>query len=135
MIDNVSDVISSPDADHGDSHFQPAKRRRTINSVDSIFDLITRSSPEEVWSWIKISTETLKKYPLCLRSQDLAPLLQYLTELAQSLSRADSSEPFMDNLYRFAVVLMENEMFTGEVQEATVHWSKIWDMLLRYAVS
>lgn len=132
MIDNVSDVISSPDADHGDSHFQPAKRRRTINSI---FDLITRSSPEEVWSWIKILTETLKKYPLCLRSQDLAPLLQYLTELAQSLSRADSSEPFMDNLYIFAVVLMENEMSTGKVQEAIVHWSKIWDMLLRYVVS
>ncbi|XP_011154175.2 serine-protein kinase ATM [Harpegnathos saltator] len=132
MIDNVGSVAFSPDANYNDSHFQPTKRRRILKKIDNIVELITESSPEEVWSWIKISMETLKKYPQCLKLQDLAPLLQYLTELAQSLSRTtDAIESVMDNLYRLAAVLMENEMFIGEIQDAMLHWSKIWDMLLR----
>lgn len=131
MIDNVDNVTCSLDMSYNSLH-QPIKRRRIINKVESIAELIIESSPEEVWSWIKISTETLKKYPQCLKPQELAPLLQYLTELAQSLSRTTDSAESMDNLYRLAAVLMENEMSTGEVQDATIHWSKIWDMLLRY---
>ncbi|XP_014473077.1 PREDICTED: serine-protein kinase ATM [Dinoponera quadriceps] len=128
MLDNVGNVAVFPDANYG---FPSAKRRR-INKLTSIVDLITESNPEEAWPWIRITTETLKKYPQCLRSQDLAPLLQHLTELARPLSRiTDLNESIMDNLYRFATVLMENEMSTGEVQDATIHWSKIWDMLLR----
>lgn len=109
-------------------HFQTAKRRRTVNKIESVIDLVMESSPEEVWSILKILTETLKKYPQCLRSQDLAPLLQRLTELAVS-----RNESIMNNLYNLAAVLMENEMSNGEeIQDATIHWNKIWDMLVRY---
>lgn len=132
MINNVGNVAISTETNHNSSYFQSVKRKR-IHKMESIVELIMESSPEEVWSWIKISTETLKKYPECLKSQDLAPLLQHLTELIQSLSRtSDFTESVMDNLYRLAAVLMENEMSTGEMQDATIHWSKIWDMLLRY---
>ncbi|XP_024884976.1 serine-protein kinase ATM [Temnothorax curvispinosus] len=106
---------------------QSAKRRRTMNRIENVIDLLTESSPEEVWSLLRILTETLRKYPQCLRSQDFAPLLQRLTELA--LSRDES---VMNILYKLASVLMENEMSNGEeIQDATIHWSKIWDMLLR----
>lgn len=98
-----------------------------MNRIENIVDLVSESSPEEVWSLFRILTETLRKYPQCLRSQDLAPLLQRLTELA--LSRDES---VMNILYNLASVLMENEMSNGEeIQDATIHWSKIWDMLLR----
>lgn len=80
-----------------------------------------------MWSLLRILTETLRKYPQCLRSQDLAPLLQYLTELAVS-----RDESVMNNLYNLAAVLMEIEISNGEeIQDATIHWNKIWDMLLR----
>lgn len=122
-MDNSANFACSLDV----SHSQSAKRRRTRNRIENVVDLVTESSPEEVWSLLKILTETLRKYPQCLRSQDLAPLLQHLTELAQS-----RDESVMDNLYNLATVLMENEMSNGEeVQDATIHWSKIWDMLLR----
>lgn len=135
MIDNVGDDVCSFDVNYNGSHLQLAKRRRIINKVENISELIMESNPEEIWSWIKISTETLKKYPQCLKPQDLASLLQYLTELAQSLSRTTDPTESTDNLYRLTAVLMENEMSTGEMQDATIHWSKIWDMLLRYTLS
>lgn len=122
-MDNSVNFTCSPDG----CYFQSAKRRRTMSRIENIIDLVTESSPEEVWSLFKILTETLRKYPQCLRSQDLAPLLQLLTELA--LSRDES---VMNILYNLAAVLMENEMSNGEeIQDATIHWSKIWDMLLR----
>lgn len=122
MIDN---------ANHDGSYSQLTKRKRTIKMENSLA-MVIESSPEEVWSFIRILTEVLKKYSQSLRSQDFVPLLQHLTELAQSLSRTnESTESIMDNVYRLAAVLMENEMSTGEVQDATIHWSKIWDMLLR----
>ncbi|KAL0100932.1 hypothetical protein PUN28_019367 [Cardiocondyla obscurior] len=106
---------------------QLVKRKRTINRIENVIDLITESNPEGVWSWLKILTETLRKYPQCLKSQELAPLLQQLIELAVS-----RDENLMNTLYNFAAVLMENEMSNGEeIQDATIHWSKIWDMLLR----
>ncbi|XP_012534493.1 serine-protein kinase ATM isoform X2 [Monomorium pharaonis] len=107
--------------------YSQAKRRRTMNKIENIVDLVTESNPEEVWPLLRILTETLRKYPQCLRSQDLAPLLQRLTELAVS-----RDESIMNNLYNLAAVLMENEMSNEEeMQDATIHWSKIWDMLLR----
>ncbi|XP_011642127.1 serine-protein kinase ATM isoform X1 [Pogonomyrmex barbatus] len=123
LIDNSINFTCSVDG----SHFQSAKRRRTIKKIENVVDLVTESSPEEIWPLLRIVTETLRKYPQCLKSQDLALLLQRLTELAQS-----RDESVMDNLYNLAIVLMENEMSNGEeVQDATIHWSKIWDMLLR----
>lgn len=122
-MDNLANITCSLDS----CYFQSAKRRRTVNKIENVVDLVMESSPEEVWSFLRILTETLKKYPQCLRSQDLAPLLQRLTELA--LSRDES---VMNILYNLAAVLMENEMSNGEeIQDATIHWSKIWDMLLR----
>lgn len=122
IMDNSGNFTCSLDSS------QSAKRRRTVNRIENVIDLLTESSPEEVWSLLKILTETLKKYPQCLRSQDLAPLLQRLTDLASS-----RDEPVMNILYNLAAVLMENEMSNGEeIQDATIHWSKIWDMLLRY---
>lgn len=122
IMDNSTNFTCSLDGSHSQ-----AKRRRTVNRIENVVDLITESSPEEVWSLLRILTETLRKYPQCLRSQDLAPLLQRLTELAVS-----RDESIMNNLYNLAAVLMENEMSNGEeIQDATIHWSKIWDMLLR----
>lgn len=122
-MDNLANVTWSLDS----CYFQSAKRRRTVNKIENIVDLVTESSPEEVWSLLRIVTETLRKYPQCLRSQDLAPLLQRLTELAPS-----RDESVMNILYSLAIVLMENEMSNGEeIQDATIHWNKIWDMLLR----
>jgi hypothetical protein len=95
--------------------------------MENVVELITESNPEEVRSLLKILTETLRKYPQCLKPQDLALLLQRLTELAQS-----RDESIMNNLYNLAAVLMENEISNGEeMQDITIHWSKIWDMLLR----
>jgi len=123
IMDNSVNFTCSLDG----SHSQSAKRRRTANRIENVVDLVTESSPEEVWSLLRILTETLRKYPQCLRSQDLAPLLQRLTELAVS-----RDESIMNNLYNLVVVLMENEMSNGEeIQDATIHWNKIWDMLLR----
>jgi len=97
-----------------------------MNRIGNIVDLVTNSSPEEVWSLLRILTETLRKYPQCLRSQDLAPLLQHLTELAVS-----RDESIMNNLYNLAAILMEIEISNGEeIQDATIYWNKIWDMLL-----
>lgn len=136
-IDNAGSLASSLDANHDSGLYsQPAKRRRMMSKMENIVDLITESNPDEVWPLIRILTETLKKYPQCLKPQELAPLLQRLTELAQSVPRATKSpESTMDNVYRLAVVLMDNETSTGEMQDAMIHWSKIWDMLLRYANS
>lgn len=127
-MDNSANLASSVDANSlDDTYSQPAKRRRTISKMENVVDLITESSPEEVWSLVRILEETLRKYPQCLKPQDFAPLLQRLTELAQS-----RDEHIMDNLYNFAIVVMENEMSNGkEVQDTMIHWSKIWDMLLR----
>lgn len=111
------------------SHSQRAKRRRTMNKMENIVDLATESSPEEVWPLLRILTETLRKYPQCLKPQDLAPLLQRLTELAQS-----RDESIMNYLYDLAAVLMENEHLWSngeETQDVMIHWSKICDMLLR----
>jgi len=95
--------------------------------MENVVELITESNPEEVRSLLKILTETLRKYPQCLKPQDLALLLQRLTELAQS-----RDESIMNNLYNLAAVLMESEIANGEeMQDVTIHWSKIWDMLLR----
>jgi len=95
--------------------------------MENVVELITESNPEEIRSLLKILTETLRKYPQCLKSQDLALLLQRITELAQS-----RDESIMNNLYNLAIVLMENEVSSGEeMQDVTIHWSKIWDMLLR----
>jgi len=124
IMDNSINSTSSLD----NPYSQSTKRRRTMNRIENIVDLITNSSPEEVWSLLRILTETLRKYPQCLRSQDLAPLLQHLTELAVS-----RDESIMNNLYNLAVILMEIEISNGEeIQDATIHWNKIWDMLLRY---
>jgi len=123
IMDNSVNFTCSLDG----SHSQSTKRRRTLNRIENVVDFVTESSPEEVWSLLRILTEILRKYPQCLRSQDLAPLLQRLTELAVS-----RDESIMNNLYNLAVVLMENEMSNGEeIQDATIHWNKIWDMLLR----
>lgn len=122
-MDNSVNFICSPD----DCYSQSAKRRRTANRIENVVDLVSESNPEEVLSLFRILTQTLRKYPQCLRSQDLAPLLQRLTELAVS-----RDESVMNILYNLAAVLMENEMSSGEeIQDATIHWSKIWDMLLR----
>ncbi|XP_019882077.2 serine-protein kinase ATM isoform X2 [Camponotus floridanus] len=128
IMDNSVNLASSVDANSfDDTYSQPTKRRRTINKMENVVDLITESSPEEVWSLVRILEETLRKYPQCLKPQDFAPLLQRLTELAQS-----RDEHIMDNLYNLAIVVMENEMSNGkEVQDTMIHWSKIWDMLLR----
>ena len=124
IMDNSINSTSSLD----NPYSQSTKRRRTMNRIENIVDLITNSSPEEVWSLLRILTETLRKYPQCLRSQDLAPLLQHLTELAVS-----RDESIMNNLYNLAAILMEIEISNGEeIQDATIHWNKIWDMLLRY---
>ncbi|XP_011860130.1 PREDICTED: serine-protein kinase ATM isoform X2 [Vollenhovia emeryi] len=123
IMDNSDNFTCSLDG----CHSQSMKRRRIVYRIDNVVDLITESSPEEVWSLLRILTETLRMYPQCLRSQDLAPLLQRLTELAPS-----RDEPVMNILYTLATILMENEMSHGEeIQDATIHWSKIWDMLLR----
>lgn len=135
-IDNAGNLASVVDTRHDGSSSQPTKRRRMISQMENIVDLITESTPEEVWSLIRILTETLKKYPECLKPQDFASLLQCLTELVQSLPRAtESTESMIDNVYRLAALLMENEMSTGEIQDTMIHWSKIWDMLLRYTDS
>lgn len=127
IMDNSMNLASSNANSPDDTCSQPAKRRRTISRMENIVDLITESSSEEVWSLVRILEETLRKYPQCLKLQDFAPLLQRLTELAQS-----RDEQIMDNLYNLAIVLMENEMSNGkEVQDTMIHWSKIWDMLLR----
>ena len=124
IMDNSINSTSSLD----NPYSQSTKRRRTMNRIENIVDLITNSSPEEVWSLLRILTETLRKYPQCLRSQDLAPLLQHLMEIAVS-----RDESIMNNLYNLAAILMEIEIFNGEeIQDATIHWNKIWDMLLRY---
>ncbi|EGI58185.1 Serine-protein kinase ATM, partial [Acromyrmex echinatior] len=123
IMDSSINSTSSLDSPYS----QSTKRRRTMNRIENIVDLITNSSPEEVWSLLRILTETLRKYPQCLRSQDLAPLLQHLTELAVS-----RDESIMNNLYNLAAILMEIEISNGEeIQDATIHWNKIWDMLLR----
>ncbi|KYQ49759.1 Serine-protein kinase ATM, partial [Trachymyrmex zeteki] len=125
IIDDSVNFTSSLEGPYS----QSTKRRRITNriEIENIVDLVTNSSPEEVWSLLRILTETLRKYPQCLRSQDLAPLLQYLTELAVS-----RDESVMNNLYNLAAVLMEIEISNGEeIQDATIHWNKIWDMLLR----
>jgi len=121
-MDNSINSTSSLDSPYS----QSIKRRRTMNRIGNIVDLVTNSSPEEVWSLLRILTETLRKYPQCLRSQDLAPLLQHLTELAVS-----RDESIMNNLYNLAAILMEIEISNGEeIQDATIYWNKIWDMLL-----
>lgn len=127
-MDNSVNLAASVDTNFFDNTYpQPAKRRRIMSSMESVVDLVTESSPEEVWPLLRIFEETLRKYPQCLKPQDFAPLLQRLTELAQS-----RDELIMDNLYNLAGVLMENEMSNEkEVQDTTIHWSKIWDMLLR----
>lgn len=128
VMDNSVNLACSIDANFpDDTHSQPVKRRRTMNRMENVVDLVTESNPEEVWPLLRILEETLRKYPQCLKPQDFAPLLQRLTELAQS-----RDELIMDNLYNLALVLMENEMSSGkEVQDTAIHWSKIWDMLLR----
>ena len=124
IMDNSINSTSSLD----NPYSQSTKRRRTMNRIENIVDLITNSSPEEVWSLLRILTETLRKYPQCLRSQDLAPLLQHLMEIAVS-----RDESIMNNLYNLAAILMEIEIFNGEeIQDATIHWNKICDILLRY---
>ncbi|EZA54785.1 Serine-protein kinase ATM [Ooceraea biroi] len=125
VVDNTVNLGCSLEANFEGTHVQN-KRRRILNRMENVVELITESSPEEVWSMLKILTETLRKYPQCLKPQELAPLLQRLTELAQS-----RDESIMNNLYNLAAVLMENEVSSGEeMQDATIHWSKIWDMLL-----
>ncbi|XP_012222718.1 serine-protein kinase ATM isoform X2 [Linepithema humile] len=132
MIDNTASLVCSLDMSElslDGSHSQRAKRRRTMSKMENIVDLATESSPEEVWPLLKILTETLRKYPQCLKPQDLAPLLQRLTELAQS-----RDESIMNNLYDLAAVLMENENLwsnSKETQDVMIHWSKIYDMVLR----
>ncbi|XP_070172770.1 serine-protein kinase ATM [Polyergus mexicanus] len=128
VMENSVNLTANVDANSlDDTYSQPTKRRRTMNRMDSVVDLVTESSPEEMWPLLRILEETLKKYPQWLKPQDFAPLLQRLTELAQS-----RDELIMDNLYNLASVLMENEMSNEkEVQDTTIHWSKIWDMLLR----
>ncbi|KAL6424274.1 hypothetical protein ACFW04_009833 [Cataglyphis niger] len=127
VMDNSVNLAASDANSLDDTYSQPAKRRRTMSKMESVVDLVTESSPEEVWPLLRILEETLRKYPQCLKPQDFAPLLQRLTELAQS-----RDELIMDNLYNFASVLMENEMSNEkEVQDTTIYWSKIWDMLLR----
>ncbi|KYM98451.1 Serine-protein kinase ATM [Cyphomyrmex costatus] len=123
IMDNSVNFIGCLDG----SYSQSTKRRRIMNRIENIVDLVTNSSPEEVWSLLRILIEMLRKYPQCLRSQDLAPLLQHLTELAVS-----RDESIMDSLYNLAAVLMKIEISNGEeIQDATIHWNKIWDMLLR----
>lgn len=116
----------SLDASSLSSSSQP-KRKRTISRIENIVDFVTESSPEEAWPVLRILTETLRKYPQCLKSENLAPLLQRLTEVAQP-----RDESIMDYLFCLAAILMENKMFNEEnTQDATIYWNKIWDMLLR----
>lgn len=128
VIDNTASSVSLDVSSLDGSSLPPAKRRRMINNIENIIELVTESSPEEVWSLLRILTETLRKYPQCLKPQDLAPLLQRLTELAPT------RDEMMNNLYDLAAVLMENESLwsnSEETQDVMIHWSKICDMLLR----
>jgi len=127
IVDNTISLGCSLETNSLEGTCCQTKRRRIMNRMENVVELITESNPEEVRSLLKILTETLRKYPQCLKPQDLALLLQRLTELAQS-----RDESIMNNLYNLAAVLMENEISNGEeMQDITIHWSKIWDMLLR----
>lgn len=127
IVDNTVSFSCSMETSSLDPTYSQAKRRRIMNRMENVVELVTESSPEEVWPLLKILTETLRKYPQCLKPQDLVPLLQYLTETVQS-----RDESTRNNLYNLAAVLMENEVASGEeMQDATIYWSKIWDMLLR----
>ncbi|XP_020292169.1 serine-protein kinase ATM isoform X3 [Pseudomyrmex gracilis] len=125
--DNTMNVACSLDVSSSLGSSSQPKRRRTIGRIENIVDFVTESSPEEVWPVLRILTETLRKYPQCLKSENLAPLLQRLTEVAQP-----RDESVMDHLFCLAAILMENKMFNEEdTQDATVYWNKIWDLLLR----
>lgn len=123
-----SDVASLSSTSHSS---QPAtKRRRFVSNVRRIVDFITiiDDNSERMWPFVRILAETFQRYPQCLQPHDFTPLLQRLTELARC-----RDESLMDHLYKFAVVLMENETFDDTT--TTIYWTKIWDALLRYRIS
>ncbi|XP_076381605.1 serine/threonine-protein kinase tefu isoform X2 [Megalopta genalis] len=129
ILKNTNIIVERISSDESDC-MPVVKRRKIVNKMDGLIDMISDNNIQEAWPIVQILTVLLKKYPECLKSDDHADFLKILVSL---LTQSSKEEIIMDNLYELCAIILANEkiLSTTCIENSNMYWDKIWDILLR----